>query len=517
MTESGAPGEGRGGNIEDDEVADFVTTTGGVRDCDGVAVPVRDGVIRDVPVFELVPLCDAKLEGVGVLVRDGDGVGVIVSCAVPVPLKLIVFDSEDVIDGDTPIVWLDVWDGVCEPVIVLEGEMVIDGVPVDEPVEDEVSDPLIVGDGVDEELIDTLPDNDRDAQEEKVVVGDNVSELLRLLVVVDVGKGVIVIDPVPEIVAVGEGVWVGELEGVDSILDVIDGDANIERLGVAVGVNVAAIDKELLDVMEVVFEEDCVPVGVKLELRVVEGVSMADKLSLLVWEAERPNESVVVGDIVWEELMLIDEEGVGNGEVVEVPVPEIVAVGEGVWVGDEEGVDAALDVIDGEAPDERLAVDEGVIKPDNVVELLNVPDGEFEGDGVPVGVRLALMVVDGVSIAVGLSLPLWEADKPNESVVVGVLEEEELTLTVVEEVCELVPDVVGVEVPVSEPLGVCVFVDVPVGLPVEDGVVEFVAIADPVACDDGVNKLLFTADDEIAAVILVLLVPMIPVTDAIDE
>jgi len=28
--------------------------------------------------------------------------------------------------------------------------------------------------------------------------------------------------------------------------------------------------------------------------------------------------------------MLIDEEGVDNGEVVEVPVPEIVAVGEGV-------------------------------------------------------------------------------------------------------------------------------------------------------------------------------------------
>jgi len=91
-------------------------------------------------------------------------------------------------------------------VIVFEGEMVIDGVPVDEPVEDEVSDPLIVGDGVYEELIDTLPDNDMDAPEEKVVVGDNVSELLRLLVVVGVGKGVIVIDPVPEIVTVGEGV-----------------------------------------------------------------------------------------------------------------------------------------------------------------------------------------------------------------------------------------------------------------------------------------------------------------------
>jgi len=104
MTESGAPGDGSGGAKEADEDTDFVATAGIVCVCDGVAVPERDGVIRDVPVFELVPLCDAKLEGVGVLVRDGDGVGVTVSCAVPVPLKLIVFDSEDVIDGDTPIV-----------------------------------------------------------------------------------------------------------------------------------------------------------------------------------------------------------------------------------------------------------------------------------------------------------------------------------------------------------------------------------------------------------------------------
>ena len=164
--------------------------------------------------------------------------------------------------------------------IVFEGELVIDGVPVDEPVEDEVSDPLIVGNGVDKELIDTLPDNDIDAPEEKVVVDDSVTELLRLLEVVGVFSGVIVEVPVPLIVAVDEGVCVGEVEGDNSILDVIDGDACIERLGVAVGVNVAAIDKELLDVMEVVFEEDCVPVGVKLELRVVEGVSTAEGLSL---------------------------------------------------------------------------------------------------------------------------------------------------------------------------------------------------------------------------------------------
>ena len=56
MIESEVPGEGSGGAIEGDEVIDFVTTTGGVGDCDGVAVPVRDGVMCDVPVFELVSL-----------------------------------------------------------------------------------------------------------------------------------------------------------------------------------------------------------------------------------------------------------------------------------------------------------------------------------------------------------------------------------------------------------------------------------------------------------------------------
>ncbi len=86
-----------------------------------------------------------------------------------------------------------------------------------------------------------------------------------------------------------------------------------------------------------------------------------------------------------------------------------------------------------------------------------------------------------------------------------------------EGVPEVVPDGVGVIVAVSEPLGVCVFVAVPVGLPVEDGVVEFVAIAVPVACNDAVYKLLFPAEDEITAVILVLLVPTIPLNDAIDE
>jgi len=91
-------------------------------------------------------------------------------------------------------------------VIVFEGESVIDGVIVDEPVEDEVSDPLIVGDGVDEEDVDTLPDNDFDAPKEKVVVDDNVTELLRLLEVVGVFSGVIVEVPVPLIVAVEEGV-----------------------------------------------------------------------------------------------------------------------------------------------------------------------------------------------------------------------------------------------------------------------------------------------------------------------
>ena len=124
---------------------------------------------------------------------------------------------------------------------------------------------------------------------------------------------------------------------------------------------------------------------------------------------------------------------------------------------------------------------------------------------------------DGVLSDDGVSVPVCEAERPNDNVVVGVHEEEELTLTVVEGVIELVPDEEGVEVLVSEPLDVCVGVIVPVGLPEEVDVAEFVAIAVPVACDEAVKALLFTAENELAAVILVLEVPMIPVNDAIEE
>ena len=99
----------------------------------------------------------------------------------------------------------------------------------------------------------------------------------------------------------------------------------------------------------------------------------------------------------------------------------------------------------------------------------------------------------------------------------GVLEEVTLSLTVVEGVIELVPDEEGVEVLVSEPIDVCVGVTVPVGMLEEVDVAEFVATAVPVTCDETVKTLLFTAENELAAVILVLEVPMIPVNDATDE
>ena len=132
----------------------------------------------------------------------------------------------------------------------------IEGVPLGELVDVKVSEPLIViEDSALEEDV-SLPVSDTDAQKEKVVVGDNVTELLRLTEVVGVGKGVIVELPVPLIVAVGEGVCVGEVDGDDSILEVIDGDVYIERLGVAVGVNELDKVEELLDVLDEVFEGD---------------------------------------------------------------------------------------------------------------------------------------------------------------------------------------------------------------------------------------------------------------------
>ena len=139
---------------------------------------------------------------------------------------------------------------------VFDGELVIDGVPVNDEVKEDVSDPLIVGVGEDEEDTSTLLDIDIDAPEDKVVVGDDVEELLRLIEVEGVGKGVIVELPVPLIVAVGEGVCVEEVDGDDSILDVIDGDVYIERLGVAVGVDEPDKVEELLDVPDGEFVGD---------------------------------------------------------------------------------------------------------------------------------------------------------------------------------------------------------------------------------------------------------------------
>ena len=92
------------------------------------------------------------------------------------------------------------------------------------------------------------------------------------------------------------------------------------------------------------------------------------------------------------------------------------------------------------------------------------------------GVILELNVEVGVFSEDGVSVPVCEAERPEESVVVGELEGEELTLTVVEGVCELVPVGLGVEVLVSEPLDDCVCVCVPVGLIEEVGVGVFVEI-----------------------------------------
>ena len=226
---------------------------------------------------------DAETARVGVAVPELDGVGVDDGEVddVPVPVTLPVFDKDEVMEGEEPIEILAVGVGVCDPVIVFDADEVPEGVFVDELVPDVVSEPLIVSDGVKEEVVDALPDSDIDAPNENVVVVDCVAELLRLL----------------------------------------------------------------------------------------------------------------------------DVEGVGNGVIVGLTVPELVAVVEEVCVADEEVVDSALGVIEGEAPDERLAVGEAVIEPDIVEEPLGVPDGEFEGDGVPVGVTLELNVDEGLFPADGETVP----------------------------------------------------------------------------------------------------------------
>ena len=161
-----------------------------------------------------------------------------------------------------------------------------------------------------------------------------------------------------------------------------------------------------------------------------------------------------MGVAVTDELKLDEVEGVDNGVIVDVTVPEIVADDVCVCVAEGEGLEATLGVIDGEAPFERLSVTFAVIEPDIVEELLGVPVIVFEGDGVPVGVKLELTVEDGLFPADGETVPDCDADSPAERVVVGELEDVGLTLTVVDGVCELVPDCVLVSEPVPEPVGV---------------------------------------------------------------
>jgi hypothetical protein len=381
ITETGDPGEGRGGIASTVGVTTIVW--GG--DLVGVGVRVMDGFVD----------INAETARVGVAVPELDGVGVDDGeiDAVPVPVTLPVFDKDEVMEGEEPIEILAVGVGVCDPVIVFDADEVPEGVFVDELVPDIVSEPLIVSDGVKEEVVDALPDSDIDAPNENVVVVDCVAELLRL----------------------------------------------------------------------------------------------------------------------------VDVEGVGNGVIVGLTVPELVAVVEEVCVTDDEVVDSALGVIEGEAPDERLAVGEAVIEPDIVEEPLGVPDGEFEGDGVPVGVMLKLNVDEGLFPADGETVPDWEAESPAERVVVGELVGEVLILIVVEEVCELVPDWVWVSEPVPEPVGVCVLDAVPEDDGVGVGVIDELAIDVLVDCNDAVEKSEGFTDDDGSDVYLALRVLRRPVDDAIDD
>ena len=164
-----------------------------------VLVPVTDRV--DVKIF-----AEAAREGVAVLVLVPVGVGDEVLLEVRVPVKLLVLERDEVMDGEVPNEVLALGVGVCDPVTVFEGELVLEGVPVEDPVIEEVSVPLLETDGEAEDENDTLSDKEIDAPTEKVVVVDNVAVLLRLIEVEGVIDDVIVGDPVLVIVAVAEGV-----------------------------------------------------------------------------------------------------------------------------------------------------------------------------------------------------------------------------------------------------------------------------------------------------------------------
>ena len=125
-----------------------------VRLRDGVRVPDR---VDDT-------FAENKRVGVAVLVLVAVGVGDDVIFDVPVPVTLIVFEKEDVADDEAPVEILAVGDGVCEPVIVLLGDVVPEGVPVDDPVPEIVSELLIVSDGSEDGIVGkSLPESDSEA------------------------------------------------------------------------------------------------------------------------------------------------------------------------------------------------------------------------------------------------------------------------------------------------------------------------------------------------------------------
>ncbi len=115
---------------------------------------------------------------------------------------------------------------------------------------------------------------------------------------------------VPLGVVVDVGVWVADEDGVASALAVIDGEAPDERLDVDVIVIEPEIVGDALGVADGVFVDVRVVAAVILALCVVDGVSPIVGETVPDCEAESPEESVVVGLLVGEELNDIDVDGV---------------------------------------------------------------------------------------------------------------------------------------------------------------------------------------------------------------
>ena len=301
-------------------------------------------------------------------------------------------------------------------------------------------------------------------------VGEALTVLLALAVVLGVLERVSLEEGVAELEAVGEGVLLMEMLPVRDAVTPRDCEVVGDTLTVELVLRVLLDDMEMLGVGDEVPVVEGVPVLEAVPEAVPLGVPLLLKEALPVLEGEAPSETGGVGDTLTVEL--VDREGLGVA--AGVPVPEGVSVPDGVAEGVVESEPLLLcemePVLEALAP----LVRDGVAEMLTVVLADTVELGVMDGVGVAEGVGVP-DVVD-VGVGAGVELPLKELLLELEGWAPSVSEAVGDTLTVVLPLCV----VLGVPLGVTALVGVPEPVGVPEGVEAAEGVVDSVAVVEGV-------------------------------------